>query len=237
MLAAVLVACGGDRPGSASSSDSIAAHTNSGSTSGSAGGADSAAAGAKSPAAPKSAERRFEYKSGLVTMKGQGSPAMDALFYFDDYGATLSTQTDIKDSLNGKPLTITNVSILRDNVSVLFDPVKKVGRRSTDPEATMNYFPRFERLTEAQKSALGYRMLGKKTIAGKECTGHSIVRNSITLSVWTWEGIPLRTESTYAPGQSLVLEATSVDLNVVIPPDKFIVPPDIKVSDMPAMGG
>lgn len=208
---------------------------------GAGGGADTAAAHSAAPAHDSAAAptpstgdpRRFGHKSGMVKMKSQGGTSMTSTMYFDDFGAKMSTETDIHDSLNGKPLTISNISVLRDGVSVLYDPLKKVGRRSASSDAAMNYYPRFDALSAQERTQIAYKPLGKRTIAGKECEGHSFERNSIVLRVWTWDGIPLRTESQFSPSQSLVMEAESIDLDAQVPADKFDVPAGVSLTNAP----
>ncbi len=232
LLAAALAACGGGDQKPADKSPTV---PDSASQAGKPAGGDAGkGTAATTGAGPTASARRFDHPAGIIEMKSLSGPKIEAVLYFEDYGARMSTQTDIVDSMNGKPLTITNVSILSDGVSVLFDPVKKVGRRSTQPEGTVNYFPRFETLSDSARAALKCQTLGKKTIAGKECTGYSIERNGIILKVWTWDGIPLRSESIYAPNQSLLLEATNVKVDVAVPPDKFTIPDDIQITDVPA---
>ncbi|MBS1911479.1 MAG: hypothetical protein JST22_05800 [Bacteroidetes bacterium] len=132
-------------------------------------------------------------------MKSRLGPSINATFTFDDYGALMCTRTDVSDSIGGKHLTITNVSTLKNGVAVLYDPLKKIGRRSMQPDVAVNCFPDFATMSDSAKLALKYKKLGTMTVAGRTCQGHSIERHGIVVTAWLWEGIPLRTESMYAP--------------------------------------
>lgn len=175
---------------------------------------------------------RYGVKSGIVEMKSVNKKGLTATFYFDDYGARIATYTEIADSLNGRPLIIKQVNIMADGWSVFYDDNHKVGMRSRMLEGTLNYYPNFDSLAERDKVLLKYQKSTPRTIAGKQTDGHSIEQNGIKANVWTWNGIPLRTESGNMRGQWTVLEATSIKTEVPVPADKFVVPASVKVSDV-----
>lgn len=190
-----------------------------------------AAAAGEVPAAVASG-KRFAYESGVVEMKSMSIPGMVATFYFDEYGEKIATVTDIKDSINGQPITIRNVNVLRDGESILYDPLKKVGMKNKVLDGTANYFPVFATLSDSQRQAINYRKLEGRSIIGKACEGHEFARNGMPVSVWTWGGVPLRTELNYGNGQAHVMEATSIKLDAPMPENIFVVPADVNVKEV-----
>lgn len=196
--------------------------------------ADSGAKGSPKPVASGERPHRYDHKSGIVTMKSQSGPDADATIFFDDYGNRLSTTTNFHEKFNGKPLTITNVSLFKDSLSVLYDPLKKVGYSLPVPEATMNYFPRFEKLSEEGRKAILAAPIEPRTILGRECLGYALDRNGIALKIWSWDGIPLRTESHFGVNTMLVLEAMRLEVDVPVPAERFEVPAGVKITPRPA---
>jgi hypothetical protein len=194
--------------------------------------ADTSAAKSDSPSAPASTSRGpYQYKSGIIKMESRSLPKMVATLYFDDYGARLATVTDMMDSVNGKPLTIRNINVVQGGESVLYDPVKKVGMKSRDVDGAMSFFPAFESMSDSERTAHDYHKVGLRTVLGKECTGFSFVRNGIPMTVWSWGGIPLRTEIAFGGGDSHVMEAVSVAADTTVDAALFMVPKDIVVKD------
>jgi len=183
-------------------------------------------------AATVASGKRFAYKAGIVEMQSMSIPGMVATFYFDEFGEKLATITDIRDSINGQPITIRNVNVLRDGESILYDPLKKVGMKNKVLDGTANYFPVFASLSDSERQAISYRKLDGRSIDGKACEGHEFIRNGMPVSVWTWGGVPLRTELNYGNGQSHVMEATSVKLDAPLPEKIFVVPADITVKEV-----
>lgn len=176
---------------------------------------------------------KYGVKSGIVEMAGVSDKNMSTTFYFDDYGAKVATYITTRDSLNGRPLNITQANIMSDGWSVFFDTTQKVGMKSRMLEGTMNYYPNFDSLSERERVLYKYEKGKPKTIAGKQAEGHSIERQGLRANIWTWQGIPVRTESSGPRNRWLVFEATSIRTDVPIPASIFEIPSDVKISEMP----
>lgn len=176
---------------------------------------------------------KYGVKSGIVEMAGVSDKNMKTTFYFDDYGGKVATYITTYDSLNGRPLIITQANIMSDGWSVFFDTTQKVGMKSRMLEGTMNYYPNFDSLSERERLLYKYEKGKPKTIAGKPAEGHSIEQQGVRANVWTWQGIPVRTESRGPRNRWLVFEAVSIRTDVPIPASTFEVPPDVKISEMP----
>lgn len=238
LVALAIAGCGGNEP--AQAPDTTATGTPAATPS------DTAMARTDSPAVPAPVPAdtadpvlgkvvsggRYAVKSGIVEMKSANKKGLTATFYFDEFGDKIATYTSITDSLNGQPLIIRQVTIMADGWSVFFDDNHKVGMRSRMLEGTLNYYPNFDALSEREKVLLKYEKRDQRTIAGKQAQGHSIEQNGIRANAWTWNGIPLRTESGGMRGQWTMLEATSVQTDVPVPADKFVVPEGVKISDV-----
>jgi hypothetical protein len=177
--------------------------------------------------------RKYGVKSGIIEMAGITDKSMSSTFYFDDFGEKIATYTTVRDNLNGEPLIINQVNVMNDGWSIFFDAGQKVGMKSRMLEGTLNYYPNFDSLSERQLRLYKYEKGEPRTIAGKQAVGHSIEQNGLRANVWTWQGIPLRTESRGPRNRWLVFEATSIQTDVPVPAEKFEVPADVKLSEMP----
>ncbi len=185
------------------------------------------------PPAGLVSNRKYGFKSGIVEMASVTDKGRSATFYFDEYGEKTATHTTLRDSLNGQPLIIRQVNIMSDGWSTFYDANQKVGMKSQMLEGTMNYYPNFDSLTERQRRVYKYEPAPPRTILGRQAQGHSIEQRGMRANVWTWQGIPLRTESRSVRDKWIVFEATSVQTDVPIPADKFEVPSDVKIREMP----
>jgi|GEM_PF-346506 len=175
---------------------------------------------------------RYGVKSGIIEMKSVSEPGRAATFYFDDYGGRIATYVTITDSLNSQPLIIRQVMVMANGWSTFYDANHKVGMKSRMLERTLNYYPDFDSMSAETRAALKYEEAPPKTIIGRQTQGHSIMRNGMRSNVWTWKGIPLRTESASLRGTWAVFEATSLQTDVPVPAEKFEIPSDVKISEV-----
>jgi hypothetical protein len=178
----------------------------------------------------------FEAKSGVFEhVEG----VVKRTTYFDDFGLkqavyTTSGGRDPKLNLD-LPLTHKVEITLADGTRYDIDLDRKTG--------TSMKFP------AAAAAALGAAMapglaadakltdLPKRQILGKPCVGQEVTLPSLRMvtRTWAYQGIPLRTEigSVGSDAKPMVMEVTSLSLGPV-PPEKFRVPPDVKVQNLSA---
>ena len=83
-------------------------------------------------------------------------------------------------------------------------------------------------MKDAKTKDLPSRQVLDKSCAGKEVTVASM---RITTRMWTWKGIPLRSEmESQGGGKPIVIEVSSLNVGPV-PAEKFQVPTGVKIQD------
>ena len=174
--------------------------------------------------------KRYGHKSGIITMKSSGIITATTTFYFDDYGEKMAAYNEIEHEAEGKKTTFRNVNLLDGESSILYDEANKLGMKMPDRDGMIYYFPDFDEMSQAGRDSIGYQKLESRTILGKECAGHALKRNQFPIRVWMWEGIPLRTEL-HGTAEPLVWEATSVEVDVPVAAEKFVLPAGIKMTE------
>lgn len=175
-------------------------------------------------------EKRYGHKSGIIKMKSSGLIMGTTTFYFDEYGEKMAAYNEIDHEVDGKKTIFMNANLLDGESSIVYDQMDKTAMRIPDKYGMILYFPTFEKLSQIEKDSLGYEKLESRTILDKECQGHALARNDFPIRVWTWEGIPLRTEIRGST-EPFILEATSIEVDVPVPAEKFVLPAGIKVTD------
>lgn len=175
--------------------------------------------------------RRYAIRSAeiVMTSRTQVGEAMTVTTVFDRYGALERTQQNIVAEVQGKRLEISNVTVIRDGWAVLYDPRKKIGTRSPATTGFLSNLPDFASLDSSARMGMQYRQLDTRLITGRKCVGHAFVRDGLTIRVWLWKGVPLRSEVDLQPGNSIVSEATSIKTDLDLPDSMFVVPSDIDV--------
>ena len=213
-----LTSCGGksDAPGTADSTKK--AETSQATTS-------TAPAGAK-----------FKIKAGIAegTME-MGGQKVQIKMAFDDWGN--KTMNEMIGDMGGQKMH--QVNITKDSMSYMIDMSKKVGQKMKARVDDMN----FANMTAEELKAKGVKMIGKETIAGRECVVYEIDPNSIAPKhetppgappqpdvkgkFWVWNNFPIKMEM----GKMMKMEMTKIE-ETTPPAGTFDVPADIKMSGM-----
>ncbi|MFO7722422.1 MAG: hypothetical protein R6V49_04275 [Bacteroidales bacterium] len=171
----------------------------------------------------KTGKGKYGIESGIVQYKTQmmGMDATQTL-YFTDYGKKESTVTTAE--MMG--MKINSVTITKDGFIYTFDPVKKMGTKTSLSEQPNIDF---ENLTEEIMVDMKINEAGKETILGKPCIKYSINNESIPMQgfYWVWKGIPMKTNAEMG-NSAMVLEATELKDNAKIPDSQFDIPEDIQ---------
>lgn len=150
--------------------------------------------------------------------------------YFDDYGKKEAVHANA--NVGGK--TTRSVMVMSGGSNVVYDPDRKAGTRIDLADALsqlgLGGIPNLSSLDANAKRELKYKPIEGRTVLGKPTQGASIEVVGTPLKVWSWQGIPLRMEAS-TQGNQMVVEATSLKLDVAVPPERFVVPKDIKITD------
>jgi len=73
--------------------------------------------------------------------------------------------------------------------------------------------------------------LPPKTIDGKVAKGYEMDAMGMKVQAWTWKGLMLYSE-TGLGAKPIIIAAKSVQADVAVPADRFVVPADVKVTDI-----
>jgi hypothetical protein len=177
---------------------------------------------------------RYEVKSGILVMTNSMLDGMQETLYFDDYGAKQATysRTDMK--MMGQTIHTEKVSIDADGYHVDYDPEKKTGSRhklgAGIPSSGGAPAVDVKNLTEEMRKEMKIQELPPRTIDGKVANGYGMETMGFKVRAWTWKGLPLYSETDMGK-KPIIVSAKSVKIDVTVPADKFVVPPDVKLTD------
>lgn len=170
----------------------------------------------------------YGIKSGIIEYSYSGTKVGKGTLYFDDYGIKTSMYTDALE--NGEK---------RKGWVVTSGDYQYIWDAETSSEGMKLKNPIIEWLTTASKgdiesftesmyAKMGMVVNGTETLIGKECK----VMTGKTGKVLTWKGILMLLDMKMM-GYSSHQEATKIQVNIPIDAKYFVIPKDIKFSEMP----
>lgn len=179
-------------------------------------------------------EKRYEIKSGIVTMEMSmmGQNIVQKM-YFDDYGAKHASISEF----GGQKMRSIDV----DGKNVMIDDAAKTATKMPAMGIETNKI-NFLNLTEQVIKKNKIKELGQEEIAGKPCTKYSykvlMMGQAVTVNVWVYKGIALKTSSKTDFGE-MGMTATGIEEDVQVDPALFTLPEgvEIKEMNMGMMGG
>lgn len=182
-------------------------------------------------------EKRYEVKSGIVTMEMDmmGRKVVQEI-YFDDYGTKQATMSEMRGQkmrgveVNGEMLMINDA----ENTAMKM-PAMGMGGGSNE---RINFLNKDEKYLKKNK----IKVLGTETYLDRECTKYSValfmMGQVVKQTVWVYKGITLKSSMTTDFGE-MVQAATKLEEDVEIPAETFEVPEGITIQTMSRgpMGG
>lgn len=172
-------------------------------------------------------EKRYEVKSGIVTMEMSmmGQNVVQKM-YFDDYGAKQA----IISEFGGQKMR--NIEV--DGKNIMIDDATKTATKMPAMGVDANKI-NFLNLTDQVIKKNKIKEIGKEEIAGKECTRYTykvlMMGQAVTVNVWVYKGIPLKT-STKTDFGEIGMSATAIEEDVQIDPAMFTIPEGIEIQEM-----
>ena len=178
--------------------------------------------------------KRYQVKSGIIEYQVSGMQTGTETLYFDDWGWSEATYTQVELNVSGHKSTQDSVTIIDKKYSHNFDVVKRTGLRVAEPlgELIAAAKKQGKDMTDvglAMMQSMGGKKIGTETIAGHECDIYEM--KSLNTKTWIYRGLTLKTESSMA-NMSINKVAIKADFDVAVPSDKFVVPADIKFRDL-----
>lgn len=172
----------------------------------------------------------YGLKSGIIEYKYAGNQVGKSTLYFDDYGNKSAAYTD---AMRGKEKDKTWIISLGEN-QFIFDPDKpNEGLKMKNPMFEwlgLKSRGDYNKITDEWYSKLGYKKVGTENFLGKECN----LYKGQDGKVLTWNGIMMLMDIKIA-GTHTHHEAISIKTNIPVDQKYFVVPKNIKFSEMPML--
>ena len=185
-------------------------------------------------------EKRYEVKSGIITMEMDmmGRKVVQEI-HFDDYGAKQATISEMRGrkmrgvEVNGEMLMINDA----ENTAMKMPAMGGMGMGGGSTEK-INFLNTDEKYIKKNK----IKVIGTDTYLGRECTKYTVnlfmMGQVVKQTVWVYKGITLKSSMATDFGE-MVQAATNLVEDVEIPAATFEVPEGIKIETMSRgpMGG
>jgi uncharacterized lipoprotein YehR (DUF1307 family) len=178
----------------------------------------------------------YESKSGIIEYEVKFIGDQKQILYFDDYGKKEVKITTTEIEMMGIKSKLEEVEINADGYFTKYDVEKKTGTKMKSPGSlgSAQGFPGdLDNITKELMEQYKLKDLGKKEIAGKECKGFGMDIMGMGSEVWVWKNIPLYTKVYLTKdSEPMEIKAIKVEIDVPVPPEKFQVPADVKLTEM-----
>ena len=177
-------------------------------------------------------EKRYEVKSGIITMEMDmmGRKVVQEI-YFDDYGAKQATMSEMRGQktrgveVNGEMLMINDA----ENTAMKMPAMGGMGMGGSTEK--INFLNKDEKYIKKNK----IKVIGTDTYLGRECTKYTVnlfmMGQVVKQTVWVYKGITLKSSMATDFGE-MVQAATKLEEDVEIPAATFEVPEGIKIETM-----
>ena len=162
--------------------------------------------------------KRYPFRSAIIELHYGGSASGKQMIYIDDFGQREMSFDSLTMKMMDMDMPNYKMQIRKGDTLYQIDFV-----RGTATEGVSHVNEADERDMSAFGEAMARGMGMKKdsveqVVAGQNCTVWS--SDQMGTKTWTWNNIILKSEATVG-GDTIHLEATSVDIDVPVPPERF----------------
>lgn len=178
----------------------------------------------------------IEYKTTVNTPQMISTSIMTQ--WIDNENDRHAIHTESENEYMGRKEKQHSLMIMKDGWSYMIDLTNKSGFKSKDMESDEDpteMFKSDDDVTFRQMiESEGGKILGNEKLLGRDCIVVEISEEDESgetglTKMWYYKGIPLKMTNAY-----YTMEALKFEENASIPADKFEVPADINISEMPA---
>lgn len=178
----------------------------------------------------------IEYKTTVNTPQMISTSIMTQ--WIDNENDRHAIHTESENEYMGRKEKQHSLMIMKDGWSYMIDLTNKSGFKSKDMESDEDpteMFKSDDDVTFRQMiESEGGKILGNEKFLGRDCIVVEISEEDESgetglTKMWYYKGIPLKMTNAY-----YTMEALKFEENASIPADKFEVPADISISEMPA---
>lgn len=174
--------------------------------------------------------KRYSFKSGKITYTTTGSMVGTETVYFDNYGVDEVRETKSTLEMMGMKQETDTKVIMKDKW--VYSIENKTGKITKMGNPLYSMFPKgtdLEKVGEEMMKNMGGKKIGNETVNGKDCEVWDVKK--IMSKVWVWKSIPIKSEINMM-GMNITQVATSVEVNINVPVDKFKIPENAEINDM-----
>lgn len=174
----------------------------------------------------------YDVKSGVLAMRTSMGSGQQ-MIYFEDYGRRQAIYIDM-DVMGRKMQT---VQITTDGWLYSYDMQTKIGQKMREPQGGLPTSPDPDMLSAEKKKEFKYRELEPRELLGRQADGFSMQvaqgpgAPPMVVKTWRWKKVPLLMEMEVPGMPPVVTEVMKAQFDLDIAPDRFIVPPDVKLEE------
>lgn len=180
--------------------------------------------------------KRYHVEAGMVVYELDGWQKGTQTVYFDRWGTREARYTTTEFMIMGQNQVARTLTLVDPEWIHTVDLDRRIATKM--PNTVVKRFegaapPRdWVESGEIIMRRSGGRKIGRQAILGRRCAIWEV--KSTQSKSWLWKGIPFRTE-VRRPGREITMMATRFEEAPEIPPEKFALPPDVKVLDSAAI--
>ncbi|MCX6338970.1 MAG: hypothetical protein NTX71_03505 [Candidatus Aureabacteria bacterium] len=183
--------------------------------------------------------RAYPFKSAIITYRISGSIQQGTqTLYIDDHGTKTRTERETTMNVMGTKRKDSSLEIDDGNYHYRIDLMRKTGEKT--PSYSKMAEEMVRTMSEDQKKDMeklgkelakgltgreAVKPAGKGIVLGKECAVYDLMG----VKSWLWNNLALKIKNP-ALG-NMTQEAVELKVDVPIEPDKFKVPPDVKITE------
>jgi hypothetical protein len=179
--------------------------------------------------------KTYVNKSGKVVYKVDFMGDQTQTLYWDDYGAKEARYTVVAMEILGQKSKSESVEINIDGYKYNFDLEKKTGTKSKSYGSiggAKGMPSDISKMAQKEIEKMKIVDLGTKEVLGKTCKGLQMEPMGMKMEAWTWNNLLMESKTWLSKdGAPMTMNASSLELDISVPPEIFKVPEDIKITD------
>lgn len=178
----------------------------------------------KSAATVPDSLKRYPFRSAIIELRYGGSASGKQMIYIDDFGQKETTIDSLTMKMMDMEMPNYKMQIRRGDSLYEIDYVRGIASKGANPLSAND-----EKAVAVSGDSLAAGMGMKKqareeVVAGQPCAVW--ISEQMGTKAWLWNNITLKSQATIG-GDTILLDAVSVSLDVPVPAEQFVPPGDI----------
>lgn len=178
--------------------------------------------------------QRYKIRSGIVEYKLSGVQTGSETIYFDRWGMREAKYSQAETKMMNMSIKKNILTLLDGDWTYSVDLDAKTGTKVPTPllkDLSAQAKREGKDLTDIGEDIMkrsGAKKIGEETFLGKRCDVWEI--QNLKTKTWVWQGLALKTEASMM-GKTILIEATRVQENVSVPPEKLALPKGVVITE------